>query len=484
MPRILISNIDNESMMADERALTAEFCRSSSITAGRMAWFAEAGDIVVLPRDLSPQLKVYIARAMGYEAGSVTYITPDWGNTGCRPIRAHELLHTGLAERLARLIGDPAGWTLYPYCYERSTQQLAERLGLDGARVSPFVKQGGAELLNDKRVFRSMAAGRGVPIAEGAVCATEWQLTECIESLIDMTGAVIIKQDCHSGGFGNLIVSRADIAGAPGASDVLVAADDEQIRDQARIVWARLAYLERAPLIVEAYYPVSAVLTAEFKLDAAANSITFLNCGEVRQAPILSGIIMPSAVPPYQLGAFVASATEMARLCCDLGYDGLVNIDGMVTAAGAVMINEINGRIGGCSHIHHIVQAVAGRGYGDRLVTLSHSRNAALSIDQAFAMLDEHRLAFDARIGRGIVVTGEDMAATGYLEYLSIAPTREDAARLEAEFEGLLGADVEAPSRTGIEHLAKILSHMPAVRRKDVDGADRGTPRHGAANKP
>jgi len=76
MPRILISNIDNESMMADERALTPDFCRSSSITAGRMAWFAEPGDIVVLPRDLSPQLKVYIARTMGYEPGSVTYLTP------------------------------------------------------------------------------------------------------------------------------------------------------------------------------------------------------------------------------------------------------------------------------------------------------------------------------------------------------------------------------------------------------------------------
>jgi hypothetical protein len=484
MPRILISNIDNESMMADERALTEEFCRSSSITAGRMAWFAEAGDIVVLPRDLSPRIKVYIARTMGYEAGSVTYLTPDWGNAGCRPIRAHELLHTGLAERLARLIGDPDNWTLYPYCYERSTQQLAERLGLDGSRVRPFLRQGGAELLNDKRVFRSVAAGRGVPIAKGAVCATEWQLTECIDSLIGMTGAVIIKQDCHSGGFGNLIVSRADIAGAPGASEVLVATDDAQIRDQARIAWARLAYLERAPLIVEAYYPVSAVLTAEFKVDAAANALTFLNCGEVRQAPILSGLIMPSAVPSYQLGAFIASAAELARLCCDLGYDGLVNIDGMVTADGSVMVNEINGRIGGCSHIHHILQAVAGRRYGDSLVTLSHSSNVALSIDQAFAILDERELAFDAKAGRGIIVTGEDMAGTGYLEYLSIAPTRAEAARLETEFEGILGAGADEQGQTGIEHLAKILSHMPPARRKDTGDASHGAPRHGAANKP
>ena len=471
-------------MMADERLLTPEFCRSSSITAGRMAWFAEAGDIVVLPRDLSPQLKVHIARTMGYEPGSVTYLTPDFGGGHCRPIRAHELLHTGLAERLGRLIGDPDNWTLYPYCFERSTQQLAERLGLDSVRVRPFLRQGGAELLNDKRVFRSMAAGRGVPIAEGAVVATEWQLSACIESLIDRTGAVIIKQDCHSGGFGNLIVSRSKLADAPGASEVLVATDDEQIRDQTRIAWARLAYLQRAPLIVEAYYPVSAVLTAEFKVDAGANAVTFLNCGEVRQAPILSGLIMPSSVPPYQLAGFIASATELARLCCDLGYDGLVNVDGIITTNGLVIINEINGRVGGCSHIHHILQAVAGPRYGDELVVVSHSRTISMSIDQAFGLLEARQLAFDAERGRGIVVTGEDAAGTGHLEYLSIAPTRDEAMRLEAEFESLFGVESEAEDQSGIEHLAKILSHMPPARRNDAEQATRDAHRHGTGHKP
>jgi hypothetical protein len=464
--------------MADERALTPEFCRSSSITAGRMAWFAEPGDIVVLPRDLSSQLKVYIARTLGYEPGSVTHLTPDWGVGHPRPIRAHELLHTGLAQRLARLIGDPANWTLYPYCYERSTQQFAERLGLDGERdVRPFVKQGGAELLNDKRVFRSVAAGRGVSIAEGAVCATPWQLEECIAAMIDMTGAVIVKQDRHSGGFGNLIVSRTAATGALGAPEVLVAGDESQIRDQSRIVWTRLAYAERAPLVVEVYYPVSACLTAEFKVDAASNAVTFLNCGEVRQAPILSGLIMPSAVPPYQLAAFIADAAELARLCCDLGYDGLVNIDGIVTGSGAVIINEFNGRIGGCSHIHRILESVAGPRYGDRLVTLSHSRTIALSIDQVFGIMEERGLSFDRGAGHGIVVTGEDTAGTGHLEYLSIAPSREEAMRLEAEFEALLGADADPQSESGIEHLARILSHMPQVRRTAPDKAVRDVQR-------
>lgn len=474
MPRILISNIDNESMMADERALTPAFCRSSAITAGRMAWFAEPGDIVVLPRDLSPQLKVYIARTMGYKPGSVTYLTPDWGGRHPRPIRAHELLHTGLAQRMARLIGDPASWTLYPYCYERSTQQFAERLGLDGERdVRPFVRQGGAELLNDKRVFRSVAAGRGVSIAEGAVCATQWQLEECIASMIDMTGAVIIKQDRHSGGFGNLIMSRTAMPDALGAPEALVAEDESQIRDQSRIAWTRLAYAERAPLIVEVYYPVSACLTAEFKVEAAANAVTFLNCGEVRQAPILSGLIMPSAVPPYQLASFIADATELARLCCDLGYDGLVNIDGIVTGSGTVIINEFNGRIGGCSHIHRILQSVAGARYGDRLVTLSHSRGIALSIDEVFGILDARKLAFDRGTGRGIIVTGEDAADSGHLEYLSIAPSRDQAMYLETEFEALLGAETDQQSDSGIEHLARILSHMPPLRRIEPEQVAR-----------
>lgn len=485
MPRILISNIDNESMMADERALTPEFCRASAITAGRMAWFAEPGDIVIVPSDLSPQMKVHVAHTMGYESGSVTYITPDWGNGYPRPIRAHELLHTGLAERLRRLTGDSADWTLYPYCYERSAQQFAERLGLDGERdVRPFVKQGGAELLNDKRVFRSVAAGRGVSIAEGVVCATEWQLEECVGSLIDRTGAVIVKQDRHSGGFGNLIISRAEATGALGAPDVLVAKDASQVRDQSRIAWTRLAYAERAPLVVEVYYPVSACLTAEFRVEGAANAVTFLNCGEVRQAPILSGLIMPSAVPPYQLASFIADATELARLCCDLGYDGLVNIDGIVTTDGKVIVNEFNGRIGGCSHIHHILQSVAGPRYGDRLVVVSHSRKVDMTIDQAFGLLEDGRLAFDRGRGRGIIVTGEDASGTGHLEYLSVAPSRDEALRLEAEFERMLGADETAQGEAGIEHLARILSHLPPVRRQDAEPRTRDGQRHGAANKP
>jgi hypothetical protein len=150
MPRILISNIDNESMMADERALTPEFCRSSSITAGRMAWFAEPGDIVVLPRDLSPQLKVYIARTMGYEPGSVTYLTPDWGSGHPRPIRARTV--AARPQRMARLIGDPPTGRSIPIATSAAPSSSPSVRPRRRARRAP-IRRKARELLNDKRVF-------------------------------------------------------------------------------------------------------------------------------------------------------------------------------------------------------------------------------------------------------------------------------------------------------------------------------------------
>lgn len=462
-------------MLADERAFTPEFCLSSSITAGRMAWFAEPGDIVVLPRDLSPRFKDYMARLRGHAPSAINYVTPDWNSASYRPLGSHELLRLGVPERLSRLMRERRDWSLLPYCYERGAQLLAEALALETERsVRPFVRQGGAELLNDKRVFRSLAAGRGVSIAEGVVAGDQRGLEAAIRALIDTTGAVIVKQDRHSGGLGNLIVSRSGDSGGLGARAVVQVTNETAIADAARQVWDRLAYQRSVPLVVEAYYPVASVVTAEFEVDSANNSVAFLNCGEVRQAPILSGLIMPWTLPPYLAADFIAGATELARLTCDLGYDGLINIDGIVTTDSRVIYNEFNGRIGGCSHIHHILRSVAGLGYGDRLVAASHSRHVSAEFDRVVGLLAERRLGFDRQAGRGIILTAEDCAGSGFLEYLSVAPTREAAMRLESEFETLLdsvGRDANGreSSRGGIEHLATILSHLPAVSAEPRD---------------
>lgn len=465
MTRILVANIDNENQMGDARARTPAYCATTATIAGRMAWFAEPGDVVVLPRDLSPRFKQYIAEVMGCAPQSVTYVTPDWNGAPLNMLGSHELLHLGVCEKLAELMrGAGGGWSLFPYCHERSVELLAEALGLDAARrTPPFMRQGGAELMNDKRVFRSLAAGRGVALAPGIVCISERNLADAIASLIGTTGAVIVKQDRHGGGLGNLIVSRSRAITGLGATDVIETAENSTDNSAAAEVWRRLAYSESAPLIVEVYYAVTAAVTAEFRIDARENSVAFLNCGEVRQAPVISGLIMPWTLPPHLAGTFIAGATELARLCCDLGYDGLINIDGIVTVDGRVIYNEFNGRIGGCSHIHHILQRVAGPAYADRRVVASHHRNVACGIGQVLDLLRRSRLAFSMETGQGVILTAEDTAESGYLEYLSIARSHAEAVQLEAAFERMLDAGAHEERPSGIEHLENILSHFPSA---------------------
>lgn len=460
MAHILIANIDNENLMADERARTAEYCRALANVAARIVWFAEPGDIVVLPRALAREFEHYVSSVMGYDSEAVTYVIPDWNGAPLHTLGTRELLHLGVREKLAQLMRDRGDWSIFPYCYERSAELLAEALSLDTKReVRPFMRQGGAELLNDKRIFRSLAAGRGVPLARGVVCIAERDLLDAIGSLIGETGAVIVKQDRHGGGLGNLIVSRTPTINGLGATDVIVTEEKAPIGAAAE-VWRRLAYHGQAPLIVEVYYPARSVVTAEFRIDVRENAVAFLNCGEVRQAPVLNGLVMPWSLTPHLAGAFIANATELARLACDLGYDGLINIDGIVTADGSVICNEFNGRIGGCSHIHHILRSLAGPTYGDSHVVASHSRNVALRFRRVLDILRDAQLNFDTATGRGVVLTAEDAAGSGYLEYLSIGRSRAEAMQIEAEFERMLDEAAPRERPRGIEHLERILSHL------------------------
>ena len=104
---------------------------------------------------------------------------------------------------------------------------------------------------------------------------------------------------------------------------------------------------------------------------------------------------------------------------------------------------------------------MAGEGYGDRLVAASHSRDTKAEFGQIVDILDQRRLGFDPDSGRGIILAAEDCADSGYIEYLSVAPTRAEALQLEAACEMLLDGLVAAAP--GVGHLANILAHLPAI---------------------
>lgn len=197
-------------------------------------------------------------------------------------------------------------------------------------------------------------------------------------------------------------------------------------------IWERLGY-EGAALVVEAYYPVKKILYAEFLIERATSSVHFRNWGSPRMNPGCFGLtIPPGEVPPFLAAKFISGATEVARIACDLGFDGLLDVDGIVTSQGDVIFNEVNGRTGGCSHVHAICEKLLGKGYGNRAVAATSNEVRTRSLSRLMSRLRETGLAFDKRTQRGVVITAEDANQSGRLEALSIGKSEDEVLEVEA----------------------------------------------------
>ncbi|HEY7690030.1 MAG TPA: peptide ligase PGM1-related protein [Dongiaceae bacterium] len=439
LPQIVVGNVDNENMMADASGLTPEFCAGSALIAQRMLWFAEPGDIVLLPSPPSAAMMQYVAGWKRCDAQEIRTLSPDPGNHGPLPLGAQNLLEPRFIRQLRSLMGTRRDWVMAPYLCDRSVVALAQELGLPPtALLTPFAQEGGCEMLNDKRTFRGLAAGRGIPLAEGEIVTSRDELDRAVSRLIGKTNAVIIKQDRHSGAEGNLVLSRLRSIGGEGALEAIYADDEAALRKAAAAIWERLAYYERAGLVVEVYFPASISLYAEFAVDSRRRAVDLLNWGEQRMEPVFTGFVIPPALPAFQGARFISGATELARIACDLGMTGRLSVDGIITPDGELVFNEINGRIGGCSQIHQIAELLLGPGYGDNAVIATHHKVPAPLFDEVIDIARAEGLHFDHAERRGIVVMAEDTRQLGVLDFLAIAPRKDEALRIEGKFESLI----------------------------------------------
>lgn len=444
MPKIIVANNDNPNMYADQSVFEPDFVSQIGRISARALWFAEAGDILVLPQMLSTVLLDYAARLQRRSRDSVTVIGFDIPDSQVRGLSRDELLNPEMIFAIKAAMGRRKDWSLLFYNATHDARELAEALGLaDCEAVRPFIAEGGAEILNDKRMFRNLAAGREIPLAPGVTANGRAELERAIAKYLPLTDTVIVKQDRHQGGLGNIIVSRLVDGPKLGATDAFVLGRDGSLREICDRIWQKLGVHGQSMLVVESYCTPAIVFTSEFRCTPAHGRVEFLNWGQLRQAPTFDGLIMPPSAPSYLGARFVSGATEIARLCTDLGYDGLINIDGLATDDGRIVFNEFNARLGACSHMHRIAETVAGPDYGDRLVMTSFTMEHGC-IERAFEILDAHGVAFRKDLDGGIVIGfGWPAEHRSQLEIITLAPDAERALQIEQRFVALLNQSMK-----------------------------------------
>jgi hypothetical protein len=432
MPRLWLGNACTEHMVDRMDLLTQEDFDGTLFVMKRLVWLMRDGDALVLPRPVPDAFLAHVTGHTGTSPDRVHVIAPD------ADLLTQDLLHSeGVLGRLRELV--TPDWEFHPYIHDRGAEVFARELGL--VTGSRFVAEGGAELLNSKVVFRALAAGAGFAVPDGIPCRTSEDLRHTLRRLLAAHRAVILKRDRAVSGHGNVVVTTdPDLKGA-GALHTIVLddpADHEQVLREAGLT---ATHAPQGEVVLEVFHPDCTSVYVEVDCPEDGEPV-LLNGGQLRidrHPPILAGLALPPrSVPAPAWERFTGEALRMARLMRGLGYRGLVNIDAVIDPAGDVWFNEVNARLGGSTHLHHIAETLVGPDWTDSHVLISRFNVRAPTLERLLPAMREHGLAWDPRHRRGIVVASDDTAAGGTLEYVVLAHDHGEADALEDRLTALL----------------------------------------------
>jgi Pre ATP-grasp domain/PGM1 C-terminal domain len=447
MPKIIIANVDSDSMCGTD--MPPEVHALSSMCCDRLLVLAEDGDLVVLPHTVSDEFVEYVNALLGRRLSARNVVVGSGGDE--RPIVLNDAaLNDGhVAAQIRERAGDLTGWELVAYYLDRPVLTLADELGLPlhgvpaaiDAACRDFLRCGGAESFNSKVLFRQLAASVDAPVPAGRVASTESELATALRALIGETGRVIVKQDLNSGSAGNTVVTHYDEQQLTGASRVLRVPADGDVTAVAAQLWPLVARQRNTRVVAEAYHVAARVYYSEMWVPGPAQAPRMLDFGEMRMDPTFIGFEIPSGrTPAFDTGDMAAHSVALAREAGRRGFVGYMNIDSIVTTSGALLFNEVNGRMGCCTHIDYLARVLVGENYGRERVLLTYNWVAATDFRAVVKSLAEAGIAFDPRTRTGVVLPIEDVARCGCLDYMVIGRDLEHARELEAAAKAAIAA--------------------------------------------
>ncbi|MFF1405025.1 hypothetical protein [Streptomyces sp. NPDC058294] len=430
MPQLIIGNTTAEYTGVQARDLGAKAIHKQHAVSTRTAWLLNDGDVFLSSRPLTDAFRTYLTTTLGLNPDTIAFLTPEHPTTEIGFLDSDQLLDPALSEQLRRWVTQPGQWTVVPYIHDRATAQLSDRLGLSAAANPPFFAQGGSDAFNSKFYFRIWATGLGVPVAPGRSSSTPTMTISAVRDLLGHTGSVIVKQDNAASGRGNLLVTTdRETPGIGVATTCHVPADADE--STLRSLLTPHLNTGRAETVIEAYYPHSRVLYSEVAIGEPSSAPTILNWGDMRMEPTWNGFAVPAVDLPVDAQNLMLDwSLTMGRYLQTTGYRGYLNCDSILTPDGQILFNEVNARIGGCTHMHFAAQRVLGPGYMDRYTLLTRNDLHVTSFEK-LAWTISHDPHLDGSNGSGALLLVDDVPYTGTVQYLVYGPTPAAAAQAE-----------------------------------------------------
>jgi hypothetical protein len=405
--RLVTGNRTVNHILGDADALAPPYDRHLRVQSHRTVWFARPGDVLVVPTPIDQAFFDYATSLRGFRGDDVTVLVPKDGD---------------IVEQVRQAVKERQVDRFWPYYFDRTAAAFAVELGL---RVPDFIGQGGAELLNSRVLFRALAAGLGVPIADGRIPVAPAEAEAHVWRLVSSGRSVIVKQDFHAGGLGNEIASpypELRLAG-PGRVEVCTTRDDVK-----RFVARQWSH---GGIIVEHYVSDSRSIYVGYVI--GDDGIRAYGQGEMRMPPVVNGLVTPSpngSSAPF--AAFLEHSARLAESVRVMGYRGLLSVDGVLTPDGDVFLTEFNARSDGATHNHCIMTTMVDAENRPDRIMLDHRRCDLPALGPLLAALDAEGVAFDPAERSGTVITAHDGGSGGETgEFCVVAPDLRTAEAME-----------------------------------------------------
>ena len=425
-PRIIFANLVNDLMVAAPAPRHALSLRAVS---PRKIWLAHEGDIVVTPRAIDGSFKRYACSLLGIDPKRVLTLSPPTELT--EPL-ANAVRRSGMDRTLRDLVAERPGIELLAFALDATTLQMAEEIGvpLVGYRRCPDQDlRKTIYRLNTKSGFRAVAQELKLQVVPGFNCEGLDDLTFGIERLLEHHDGVFIKYDRSSNGYGHMAFGKEEISGC----------------DLRAYLAERTATFSDQPQIftVEARMSFESTPSAEMIIAEEGPRLLYL-CDQRCPNCSFSGMITPPVyLSPESNRQILCAGEVFARYVYGLGYRGVCDVDGGVTADGTLYVTETNFRRTGGTYLDALVRRLLHEDYLDTHVWWADSRvgTPGLGFFDGWSALERAGLAFDPNRGIGVILTADSLDVDGKWRYLIIAGTANEAAEIESRIPTALGME-------------------------------------------
>lgn len=399
--RILIANhIENSLLMQKDMRMFVQ----------RIFWFAQAGDVIILPCQPDEEFLNYVIHFLGIERNSLTICSLSSNEHDERLFDSLALLDKNFLKSLKKICHDVKEiLALWP---SSQIARFAKALDLvDAFQGIDFFLNAGDELANSKSHFRAFASSIKCKISPGAVCRTRNEAESIMRELLEKYPAIVIKQIHNGGGAGNQIVyltPQIDSDKVGMGTNFNLSGDIKRIGEYLDERWDWATCKGRFPVIIESYIPNGKTVYSEYYI--SDKDVSHLACGALNYT---KGKLTLESTPLYWLpknifDKLVDEGLRLAEFYQYLGYRGYLSADALYDESENIWFTEVNARIGGSPHIYDgIAKRVVQVDAAPKRVVTQFLFNPDWKLDNTRIILQEFQnsgLAYHPQARKGIVL--------------------------------------------------------------------------------